>query len=161
MKYSFPDPDGPLAPEWKAPLERMMAITAGDRRYRWLDPDDLMVMVRLLRPPRPSIVVYKHSYSRRHLNLDDSAQAYRYIPPRRGSKSQGRHDRHRSLDDALKALALYELPWMKPGLELERRGLDWGPAVDAQVAARGRRARRVRRAGRSLRLLQRPSLGRR
>ena len=109
MKYSFPDPDGPLAPEWKAPLERMMAITAGDRRYRWLDPDDLMVMVRLLRPPRPSIVVYKHSYSRRHLNLDDSAQAYRYIPPRRGSKSQGRHDRHRSLDDALKALALYEL----------------------------------------------------
>jgi len=122
VKYSFPDPDAPLAPEWKAPLAAVGRAVAVDRRCRFFDPDDFMIMGRAeRRSPRPGIVLYKHIFTRRYLNLDDGGHAYRYI----ATKGAGRYVAHRSLDDALRALALYDLPWMKPGLELERRGLRW------------------------------------
>ncbi len=123
MRPEFPDPDGPLSSEWTAPMETVARVVTGDPRYRFFDPDDFMVMVRLVRTPRPAIVGYKHLYTRGYLHLDVAGGAYRFV----AAKDLGRSGRHlrQPLDEAIRALALYELPWMKPGLELERRGLRW------------------------------------
>ena len=126
MDHEFPDPDLPLAPEWWAPLAGVVESVAGVDRHRFLDIDDFMLMARIRRSPRPSITLYKHVYTRRYVNLDASGQAYRYIAPRElTSSNHGRYVRCRSLDDALDSLRLWELPWMKEGLEHERCGLAW------------------------------------
>jgi hypothetical protein len=36
---------------------------AGMRRYQFFDVGDFMIMCRILRPPRPSLVLYKHYYT--------------------------------------------------------------------------------------------------
>ena len=125
MKHEFPTGDGPLDPSWTAPLTSLARAVAGDPRHRYLDPDDFMIMGRVVRSPRPSINLYKHGYTRHYLNLDAHGQAYRYRAPRDLDKGDGRYLRYRTVDEALLALDLFELPWMKPGLAAERRGLDW------------------------------------
>ena len=80
-----------LPPAWVEPLEAVARAVAGDPLYPFFDTDDFMIMARLLRRPRPSIVLYKHYYTRRYLNLDDAGHAYRYIGPRdANSQSDGR-----------------------------------------------------------------------
>ena len=127
VNIQFPDPDHdrPLDPLWWAPLALACEQAAADRRHRYLDPDDFMVMGRIVRPPRPTIFLYKHRYTRAYLNLDATATAYRYHPPRDIERRSGSYRAHRSLDEALLALGQWELPWLKPGLEAERRGLKW------------------------------------
>ena len=126
MDHEFPDDDLPLAPEWWAPLQEVVQSVAGVERHRFLAIEDFMMMARIRRSPRPSITLYKHVFTRRYLNVDASGQTYRYIARRDPlSPSMGRYVRSRSLDDALDSLRLWELPWMKAGLELERCGLDW------------------------------------
>jgi hypothetical protein len=124
MKYVFPDPDQPLNPSWRAPLEAIARAVAGKWKYQFFDLGDFMIMLRVVRPPRPSLVLYKHRYTRRYLNLDDAAHAYRYIESKDPSGS-GRYLAHRDLTDALDHLGLWELPWMKPGLEPFRYGHTW------------------------------------
>jgi len=122
-----PEPEGePIDPSWWAPLEAVGRAVAATPRYRFFDVDDFMLMCGLDRRPRPRLLLYKHRLTRRYLNLDDAGHAYRYIAPRSlESKSSGRYVGHRDLRIALDALDLWELPWMKPGLEQFQQGLSW------------------------------------
>lgn len=126
-----------LDPAWWAPLEGVARLVAGVPAYQFFDVDDFMVMVRLVRPPRPAITLYKHRHTRRYLNLDDAGHAYRFIPPRDDSKSNGRYVAHRDLREALDHLRVWELPWMKSGLEAYRFGRSWEDrwALHPDVAA--------------------------
>lgn len=147
-----PDGPDPLDPEWWAPLEGVARVAVTDARYRFFDLGDFMLMARLDRRPRPRLVLYKHLHTRRYLNLDDGGHAYRYVAPRPGAVGNGRYLRHRDLTAALDHLGLWELPWMKPGLEDHRCGLSWedrwvlretfGPGGDAYdpAVAPGRRS---------------------
>lgn len=125
MKYAFPDEDEPLDPSWLEPLEIVAATIASNHRYRLFDLGDFMIMGRVVRSQRPDITLYKHHYTRRYLNLDHTGRPYRYIPPRRDSRGSGRYVVHRDLRHALDQLELWDLPWMKPGLEAKRFGLSW------------------------------------
>ena len=147
MALDIPDDTGPLSAEWIAPLQLIAARQAGERLVHFLDIDDFMIMARIVRPPRPTIVLYEHCYTRAYLNLDADGQAYRYVPMRRSS--HGRYDRQ-PLDQALRALGLDQLPWLKPGLEGEQRGLRWEDRVilrlqlDREYTERGRPPPEVR-----------------
>ncbi len=122
MRYESP-PDEEGVHSWFAPLVALARVVQSEPRYRFFDPADFMVMYRVVRPPRPSLYVYKHCYTRRAINLDDAGHAYRFIVTRRGSRSASRYLAHRDLRAALDHLELWELPWMKPGLEEHRHGL--------------------------------------
>lgn len=124
-RFEFPPDDRPIDPSWWVPLEHLAAAIAVVPRYRFFDLDDFMLMAKLKRSGgRADLLMYKHHHTRRHLNLDGAGNAYRYVPPR-SPQGSGRHLRHERLCDALDALALWELPWMKEGLEAERLGLPW------------------------------------
>lgn len=124
MRYRFPSGDGPLDPEWFAPLEAVARALAGHPRARFFDLADFMVMCRLVRRGRPDLLLYKHYYTRRYINLDDAGHAYRYFPPRSlRSRSHGRYLPYVDLLTAVDRLDLWELPWMKEGLEEHRLGL--------------------------------------
>jgi len=114
-----------LGREWWGPLEDLVRRVQDDPRRRFLAVEDFMVMSRIRRPPRPAILVYKHSFTRQPLHLDAEGITYRFHPPPPGSTGSGQYRRYSAVDDALDALRLFELPWMKPGLEGERRGLRW------------------------------------
>lgn len=122
MRMQFPQPDVPAGPEWFAPLQGLLDLVPTERPYRYFDPADFMMMGRVVRSGRPAITIYKHAFTRSHLNLDAQGTAYRYVPPPLDAVGHGRYLRHRSVLDALRALNLHELPWMKPGLEHERTG---------------------------------------
>jgi hypothetical protein len=125
MKFVFPSEDEPLDPSWFEPLQLVSATIAGNHRYRFFDSKDFMIMGRVVRSPRPSIVLYKHRFTRRYLNLDDTGRPHRYVAPRDGATGHGRYLVHRDLRAALDHLDLWELPWMKHGLDDERCGLGW------------------------------------
>ena len=121
MRMQFPADDGPLDPSWFAPLERIEALCPKEGSLRFFALPDFMVMGRVVRPPRPTITLYKHAYTRRSINLDDAGVAYRYVAPSDDRRS-GRYVRHQSPHRALDALGLFELPWLKPGLGIEGLG---------------------------------------
>lgn len=127
MRHLFPPDIGPLDDHWIRPLEGVARAIAGVRRYRHFDLDDFMIMAEVVRRPRPDLILYKHYFTRHYLNLDQAGHAYRYVAPRdwRSTRS-GRYIAHRDLGTAVDALELWELPWMKPGLEAARYGLDAG-----------------------------------
>lgn len=121
-----PADDGPLDPGWWAPLDALGRVIAGEPRYRFFELADFMVMARVVRRPRrPDLLLYKHGYTRRYLNLDDAGHAYRYVAPREIGRGSGRYVRHRDLRTALDHLDLWELPWMKPSLAEHRHGVSW------------------------------------
>jgi hypothetical protein len=129
MKHVFPPDGAELDATWFAPLqslERALNTPHGLTSDRFFDPHDFMIMARVVRPSRPDLWLYKHSYTRRYVNLDAAGHAYRYHPPRAlQSTSQGQYRRHKDLRAAVQALGLWELPWMKPGLEPFRAGTSW------------------------------------
>jgi len=125
VRFLFPPEDQPLDQSWWRPLEQVAQSVAGRPRYRFFDLSDFMMMCGINRAPRPRLILYKHSYTRRYLNLDDAGLAYRYIAPRETSSGSGRYLVHRTMEEALEALALWELPWMKPELEAHTGGLSW------------------------------------
>ncbi len=125
MRYLFPPDDQPIDESWWAPLRGVARAVAGDPRYQFFDTHDFMMMCGINRRPRPRVILYKHRYTRHYLNLDDAGHAYRYIPRRKPGTGPGRYVLHRDLHAALDALGLWELPWMKDGLEEHRRGLSW------------------------------------
>jgi hypothetical protein len=116
MRVQFPEGDGPLDPEWFRPLFDLFPTIPAEGSLKYFDPDDFMVMGRIVRPPRPSITLYKHRYTRRYLNLDASGQAYRYFAPPLGSGRSGQYRQHKELRSALSGLGLWELPQLKPML---------------------------------------------
>jgi hypothetical protein len=121
-----PDDDRPLDPGWWAPLGAVGRMIAGEPRFRFFDLGDFMVMARVVRRPRrPDVLLYKHCYTRRYLNLDHAGHAYRYGPTREFERGTDRYVRHHHLRTALDDLDLWELPWMKPSLDEHRHGLSW------------------------------------
>lgn len=126
FKPEFPPEGQPLDPSWWAPLEAVGRVIADDPRHRFFDVADFMLMAKLKRrTPQPDLLLYKHFFTRHYLNLDDAGNAYRYVPPRHLTSGSGRYLRHRDLHTALDALTLWELPWMKEGLEHHRQGMRW------------------------------------
>jgi hypothetical protein len=126
----FPFDEGPLHESWLAPLEAVTRLVAGNPRFPFFDPADFMIMNLVLRRPRPTLFLYKHYSTRRYLNLDDAGHAYRYIPPKDiyHATHDSRYVAHRDFRTAMDHLQLWLLPWMKDGLEHERRGLDFDDA---------------------------------
>ncbi len=125
MKLDGPLSEAPFDPSWWAPLDVVARLVQGNRRYRFFDVNDFMIMCRVVRSPRPSIFLYKHYYTRRYLNLDDEeGRAYRYSPPK-CDRGDGRYVAQRDLGSALDHLELWELPWMKSELEEHQGGLSW------------------------------------
>lgn len=125
MRTEFPPEGESIDPSWWAPLETVARTIAGDRRYRFFDLADFMIAFKVIRKPRPDVIVYEHRHTRHELTLDQSGHAYRFIASRPGTRSLGRFVLHRSLRIALDELDLWELPWMKDGLEEFRFGLGW------------------------------------
>lgn len=129
MKRMFPPDEGRLDASWFDPLlkvQRALAAPGGMPSDRFFDPHDFMIMERLVRRPRPDLWLYKHIHTRRYINLDADGHAYRYFPPRSpDSTREGQYRRHRDLRSAVRTLGLWELPWMKPGLEAFRGGNEW------------------------------------
>lgn len=124
MRMQFPEADGPLDPEWFQPLYDLFPSIPAEGSLKYFDPNDFMVMGRIVRPPRPSITLYKHRYTRRYLNLDASGQAYRYFAPPLASDRPGQYLPHDDLISALRGLGLAELPQLKPVLARVRRGVE-------------------------------------
>jgi hypothetical protein len=123
---AFPPDDGPVDPEWWAPLEAVARAITHEHRYRFFDLSDFMLMAKVVRRnPRPDVFLYKHCHTRHYLNLDEAGHAYRYVPPRELFGGSGRYLKHRSLRVALDGLELWALPWMNPGLAEHRHGLSW------------------------------------
>jgi hypothetical protein len=74
----------------------------------WFDPDDFM-LVSWAMPDCPAhIKVFKHVHTRRYLYLDGDGTPYRL-------DDDGSYVRHATLRDAIDALELWELPWLRRG----------------------------------------------
>jgi hypothetical protein len=129
MPIELPPDEGPLDASWREPLSAVARAIVGQHRYRFFDLSDFMIMAKVVRRPRPTLVLYKHYYTRRYINLDAGAHAYRYSAPRDLSRP-GRYLPYRTLTAALDALVLWELPWMKPGLEEHRFERTWDERWD-------------------------------
>lgn len=124
MHHVSPPHCHPLPDEWTRPLDSVARAIDGVRPYRHFALGDFMIMGKEVRRPRPDVVLYKHRYTRRYLNLDQAGHAYRYIGPKNvESTYSGRYVAHRDLRRALDRLELWLLPWMKPGLEPYQFGL--------------------------------------
>ena len=122
----LPPDDDPLDPSWTSPLEAVGRAIRGVRRYQFFELEDFMIMCKVHRLPRPDLVLYKHYFTRRYLNLDAAGHAYRYFPPRDpASTRSGQYRLHRNLPTAMDHLGLWQLPWMKPELLQHRYGLTW------------------------------------
>lgn len=113
MRMQFPEGTGPLDPEWFRPLYDLVPKVPAVGSLTYFDPDDFMLMGRVLRSPRPDITLYKHRYTRRYLNLDASGQPYHYLGSPLESFRSGQY-RRQDLDVALRCLGLWELPQLKP-----------------------------------------------
>lgn len=125
MEHLFPSGDGPLDDHWLRPLDLVARAIGGMPRYRHFDLGDFMIMGEAVRKPRPNLILYKHHWTRRYVNLDQAGHAYKYVCPRdwMTSHRSGRYLAYRDLLIAVDHLDLWELPWMKPGLESARHGL--------------------------------------
>jgi len=89
-------PAGMLEPDW-APLERVLPLAhcAGFMWMGWAVP-----------PNGPPIAQYKHGITRRYLHLDETGNAYRYLPSPELSQC-GSHVRiplERAIDEAFDGL---------------------------------------------------------
>jgi hypothetical protein len=92
VDFWYPDDDAPIDPNWWAPLMRFGLAAARDGLPA-LDPEEFMLMGRIVRNGRPDLWLFKHIFSRRYANLDVYGEPYRYIPPKDvlRSKSDGRY----------------------------------------------------------------------
>lgn len=113
MHVQFPDGgDRPLDPQWLRPLYLVWPAIPALPPLERFDPDDFMVMGRVLRAPRPDITLYKHRFTRRYLNVDAAGRTYRYAGPPSESFRSGEY-RRQDLVASLRALGLGELPDLK------------------------------------------------
>lgn len=116
-------------PAWVEPLFSVhRALENSDYLSdRFFEPRDFLHRGKVLRSGRPDLFVFQHFFTRRYLHLDSSGHAYRYLAPMRHAHPSysGQYRPHATLRDAIRVLDLWEMPWMKPGLEEFRQGLPW------------------------------------
>lgn len=124
--FEIPDtePGDPLPAEWWAPINALAAHIAGDHRYRLLDPHDFVVDGRVRRSSSPTVVHYRHRYTRREVVVDAAGAVYRWYPPK-APTGTSRYRVQADPHEQIWRLDLWSLPWLKPGLEREQRTLDW------------------------------------
>jgi len=84
----------------------------------FFDPDDFMLVSWAIVDCPAHVKVFKHVDTRRYLHLDVDGNAYR-------ADGAGGFVRHATLRDAVDALGLWELPWLRPELAAHRRGVTW------------------------------------
>jgi hypothetical protein len=84
-------------PDWR-PLEALARICRAHPELPDLDPGAFMYMGRYDEPDRVPILLYKHTLTRRYLNVDPAGHAYRYTPSPAGA---GRYEPIRDLGSAL------------------------------------------------------------
>jgi hypothetical protein len=71
------DIDAPA--DW-APLERLAELCGKRPDLPDVDPDQFMYMGRAVRRGRPQVLLYKHIWTRRYLNLDHVGHAFAVTP---------------------------------------------------------------------------------
>jgi hypothetical protein len=128
VNHTYPPDHRPPDPSWWAPLDALATDPAILADHPFLAREDFGLVGRVVRKGRPDITVYEHRWTHRFLNLDQHGTAYRFAPPRPGSASNGRYLAHRTPSDGVHQLRLWNLPWLKPGLEHLRP--DVAPAPD-------------------------------
>ena len=84
----------------------------------FFDPDDFMVVSWAVADRPMGVHVFKHVDTRGVINLDADGVPYR-------CDDRGGWSRHATLREAVDALALWELPWLRPELARHRRGCTW------------------------------------
>jgi hypothetical protein len=100
----------------------------------FFDPDGFM-LVSWCTPDRPQgVQVYRHVDTRTRLALDVDGRAYRCPPADRGAA----WTRHATLRDAVDALDLWELPWLRPDLAAHREGRSWDERFELYEQLTGR-----------------------
>jgi len=112
----FP-PDNPTGEctEWCGPLHQFQERIAHLAIAQFFDIDDLMCMGGWRRPGRPLLILSKHIYTRRYLNIDMAGDVWKYVAPRELSDERsGMYRRLKTVDEALARLGLHEMPWMDP-----------------------------------------------
>jgi hypothetical protein len=100
----------------------------------FFDPDDFM-LISWCTPGRPAgVQVYRHVDTRKRLALDGDGRAYR-CPPADLDVSW---TRHATLRDAIDALDLWEMPWLRPDLAVHREGRSWDERFELYEQLTGR-----------------------
>jgi hypothetical protein len=92
----------------------------------FFDPEDFMLM-SWCRADRPKdVMLFQHVDTRHYLNLDADGASYRYLAPRAGDPDgDGTYTRFATLREAVDAVGLWELPWLRPELAAHRQGRSW------------------------------------
>ena len=84
----------------------------------FFDPEDFMFVSWALEGCPTHVKVFRHVDTRKHLSLDRDGTPYR-------DTGDGTYVRHATLRDAVDALGLWELPWLRRELAPHRQGLAW------------------------------------
>ena len=77
--------DDTAEPDWR-PLETLARICHAHPELPDLDPGAFMHIGRHDEPDRAPILLYKHTLTRRYLNVDHAGHAYRYTPSPSGAQ---------------------------------------------------------------------------
>ena len=96
--------------------EALRASTAPADAF--FDPDDFMLVSWAIADCPAHVKVFKHVDTRCLLNLDVDGAPFR-------ADGAGGYVPHATLRDAVDALGLWELPWLRPELAEHRRGRTW------------------------------------
>jgi hypothetical protein len=141
------DHNGDTLAACRVPLDRVRIAVKGKACAKYFDVADMMYMFSV-RVDGVALHHYKHRDTRRYLIVDDNGSPHLWIPPIRDDDfdAEGDEATHSELDDmgtfqdlpsvgeALDGLYLFELPWLKPELEADRRGLTWDERSEHPVA---------------------------
>jgi hypothetical protein len=133
----------------RLPLELVRIASKGKSCAKYFDVADMgyMFSVRVDGVP---LHHYKHRETRGYLIIDDQGSTYMWVAPARdvddfddgeGGAADDESDDDMgtflplpSVVEALDGLRLFEMPWLKEGLEAERRGLDWDERAEHPAA---------------------------
>ena len=125
MNMVFPTEDEvSRCTEWCAPIHKVEAMIRGRDVGKYFVIEDFMCMGKVVdRQAHPDLILNKHVFTRRYLNLDADGRAYRYIEPDDIEVSPGTYVLLPSIEVAVDRLELVKMPWMCPQYKRERRGL--------------------------------------